>query len=148
MFYQSVVAALIICSSGVLAQDTIVYRWVDNNNVVHYSHEHPADKDYSEVKVHVAYTAPINKPSDDNLKQESKPETNNESLSTEEITKNCEAAQVNLKVLNSFERITVTDEDGSVRLLTDEEKQEQVEISHKYVDVYCESAQRLSKNTG
>lgn len=149
MFYQSVAAALVIFCSNVSAKDTMVYRWVDNNNVVHYSHEHPADKDYSEVNIQVAYSAPIiaSKPSTENADYNTS--TNQQpasQLSPEEITKNCESAQVNLKVLNSFERITVEDEDGEARLLSDEEKQEQVELSNKYVDVYCESAQRLSKN--
>lgn len=149
MFYQSVAAALVIFCSNVIAKDTIVYRWVDNNNVVHYSHEHPADKDYSEVNIQVAYSAPIIKsePSTENDEDNANDKQPTSQLSPEEITKNCESAQVNLKVLNSFERITIEDESGETRLLSNEEKQEQVELSKKYVDVYCESAQRLSKNT-
>jgi len=150
MFYQSVTAALVLFCSNVIAKDTIVYRWVDNNKVVHYSHEHPADKDYSEVNIQVAYSAPIIEPvsstenDEDNTNNNQQPASQ---LSPEEITKNCESAQVNLKVLNSFERITVEDENGEARLLSDEEKQEQIELSNKHIDVYCASAQRLSKNT-
>lgn len=132
---------LLLHCTGVAANNTVVYRWVDDNNVVHYSHEHPANKDFAEVKVHVAYSPP---PPKADIAEEAVPEeTDNDDsidiskMSAEVITQNCESAKVNLNILNSFERILIKEADGTDRALSDEEILEQVELSNKYVDVYC-----------
>ncbi len=133
------VVLLLNCSASI-AQNSVVYRWVDKNNVVHFSHEHPADIDFAEVKVHVAYTPPP-------LTKNEKPTTEQEKsvdishMSDEAIKKNCEAAKTNLSTLNSFENILVKDADGNDKTLTDEEKLIQIEQSKKYVGIYCGETQ-------
>lgn len=133
------IGLLLHCTS-VAASNTVVYRWVDDNNVVHYSHEHPANKDFAEVKVHVAYSPP---PKADIVEEATPEDTENDDsidiskLSAEVITQNCESAKVNLNILNSFERILIKEADGTDRALSEDEILEQVALSNKYVDVYC-----------
>ena len=54
--------------------------------------------------------------------------------------KNCQAAKVNIKTLNTFNRISISDPDGNSRVLTDKEKQEQITLSNKHIDLYCNGA--------
>lgn len=127
---------LVLHCSASIAQETIVYRWVDHNNVVHYSHEHPADKDYAEVKVHVAYSPP---PSDTEVAPDEAGEKKVDisHMNEEVVKKNCESAKTNLTILNSFENILVKDAEGNDKTLTEDEKLTQIEQSKKYVDIYC-----------
>ncbi|WP_448552000.1 DUF4124 domain-containing protein [Thalassotalea montiporae] len=130
------------------AQDTTVYRWVDKDNIVHFSHQHPNDKDFAKVDVRVAY-APVvpdgekNSFVDDWLaerqaQKEAKNELERARQASELIEKNCQAAQVNLKLLGGFERILLKEPDGSSRLLTPEEKQEQRMLNKQHVEIYCD----------
>ncbi|WP_159821408.1 DUF4124 domain-containing protein [Colwellia sp. 20A7] len=52
-------------SSSVLAKDIPIYRWVDENNVVHFSQNQPKDSHYSELTANSSYKtkeiAPENK---------------------------------------------------------------------------------------
>ena len=132
-----------------IAQETVVYRWVDENNVVHFSHKHPTDKEYAEIKVQSAYSSAnelIKQDSDADISDESDnkaPDLSN--YSQEEIDKRCTSAKMNLKVLNSFDRVLITDDDGKQKSLSEEEKEKQIEISNKYIDIYCNTADTNNK---
>ena len=129
---------LVLHYTASVAQETIVYRWVDNNNVVHYSHEHPADKDFAEVKVHVAYSPPSS-PKQVKTEQVDEKKIDISHMDEDVVKKNCESAKTNLTILNSFEKILIKDADGNDKTLTDEEKLVQIEQSKEYVGIYCES---------
>lgn len=129
--------SLFYCSAS-LAQDTVVYRWVDSNNVVHYSHEHPNNVDFAEVKVQVAYSPPPTKKSADTVEEATKDDKADLSqMSEESIKKNCEAAKMNLDILDAFENVMIQNEKGEEQALTAEEKEKQLELSKKYVGIYC-----------
>ena len=131
------------------AQDTTIYRWVDSNNVVHYSHEHPNDRDYARVNVKVSYEPTddlVEKSTIDELQTKEETEVGKDKAqldiskqSAEVIKQNCESAKVNLKILSGFEKILYKDPDGESRLLSPEEKKEQLALSEKYAEVYCNS---------
>lgn len=124
---------LLASAQNVLAQDATIYRWVDSNNVVHFSHEHPTDKDYAQIDVMVSYK-PTPKATEES-KQEAEQQV---ATDTEQaFTSNCKLAKDNLKALNENERIMMKDADGNARLLSDEEKKMQVEINTKQAEVYC-----------
>ena len=138
------IIALAAITFTVAAQETSIYRWVDSNNVVHYSHEHPNDRDYARVNVQVSYEPTDDlavKTDENNLKtEEAKDKQAKIDLSkqsAEVIKQNCESAKVNLKILSGFEKILYKDPDGESRLLSPEEKQEQLALSQQYEEVYC-----------
>lgn len=126
---------------SIAAKNDIVYRWVDDNNVVHFSHNPPADKDYAEIRVRVSYasTDPITTDEDAIEDNEQDNATNIAHLSDEEKQKHCESAQTNKKILTSFERVLMSDEDGNEKAMTEDEKAKQLELSEKYIDIYCEA---------
>ncbi|MFD2168109.1 DUF4124 domain-containing protein [Thalassotalea euphylliae] len=139
--------SLLSFSAPLLAQSSTIYRWVDENNIVHFSHEHPDDKDYAVVDVQVSY-API-EPEEASeaekffAERQAQQEVADKASQIEKnaalIKQNCEAAKINLKILSGFERILYTDPDGNKRLLSNDEKQEQLALSKKHAEVYCES---------
>lgn len=141
------ITALAAFTFTVIAQETSIYRWVDSNNVVHYSHEHPNDRDYARVNVQVSYEPTDDlavKNNENDLKTEEAEEADDKQAkidlskqSAEVIKQNCESAKVNLKILSGFEKILYKDPDGESRLLSPEEKQEQLALSQQYEEVYC-----------
>ncbi|WP_286266505.1 DUF4124 domain-containing protein [Thalassotalea atypica] len=131
------VIALLSCTT-LFAQEKAVYRWVDNNNIVHFSHEHPADKDYAEVKVQVSYQPPVSNPNDTNTSTEQEIDSKSQ-LNADAMKQNCETSKTNLSVLDSFARIVIKNEKGEDQLLTDEEKKAQIELNKKQVELYCPS---------
>ena len=44
-------------STNVLAKDIPIYRWVDENNVVHFSQSQPKDDNYTELTTNSSYQA-------------------------------------------------------------------------------------------
>ena len=120
------------------AKSISVYKWVDENNVTHFSHRHPINDNYTELKVEVAYQS---KPTIEEESQEEKTQ-NAEQLkvakeNTALIKENCEAAKVNVKILNSFDKILFTDPSGESRILGPEERADQLVMTEKHLEVYC-----------
>jgi len=142
-YWLAILVTFSICT--VMAQETVVYRWVDENNVVHFSHKYPTDKEYAEIKVQTSYA-----PSQEQVvKQVTAENEATEDLdkssdlsqySQEEIDNRCNSAKTNLKVLNSFDRVLVKNDQGEEQALSEEEKAKQVELSKKYIDIYCNTA--------
>ncbi|WP_448213143.1 DUF4124 domain-containing protein [Colwellia sp. MEBiC06753] len=131
-------------SFSLAAQDTTIYRWVDSNNVVHFSHAPPTDKDYATVDVKVSYAAPAKSDSNSSNANDDF-QAEEEVLSAAEIEKrnaeitkkNCDSAKENFKTLTNFEQILVEDENGQSRVLTEEEKKKHLKLSQKQMESYC-----------
>lgn len=146
MMYKTVLIPLLcLFSLSIFAQKATVYRWVDDNNVVHYSHEHPTDKDYTQVNVKVAY-APITDKQNDNqaalnaqYADSKSKQLTDEQLAINEQTaqKNCDIATKNISVLSSLDNVSYTTDSGEAKLLTEEEKMQQLEISKEQQELYC-----------
>jgi len=146
--------AAVTLSTNIIAKKISIYRWVDENNVVHFSQHQPKDNNYSELATVSSYNAQKKQLSETKAhrlpvsKQIAKYEQEQEEFKAknkEIITQNCKAAQLNLKMLNSFKQVLTTDADGNNRLLTDKEKKEQVTLSKKHVDLYCEKSVNQKK---
>ena len=58
---------------------------------------------------------------------------NNEAIAK----KNCKAAQLNEKMLNSLDKVMITDANGKSRTLTEKERKEQLSISKEHISLYC-----------
>lgn len=147
------ICTAVILSTSAAAKDIAIYRWVDENNVVHFSQHEPQDENYSQLITFASYKA--NQPSDNT----ELPSADNKTLTVSEklaqtekrradileknkkiAEKNCNAARVNIKMLNSFSKISVSDDDGKNHVLTDKERKEQLTLSNKHVDLYCNNA--------
>lgn len=146
---------LLSMSWSVLANKNTVYRWVDKHNVVHFSQQKPFDNTITDLSTVSIYNASEDKKTS-NLTSELTQSPDNTTLSTpleqddllvqqqhnkdkkaEMFKKNCDAATANLKTLNSFRRVIYPDENGNQRMLSPEEKEEQIKYNTENVALYC-----------
>ena len=136
----------VIFSANVIAQDISIYRWVDENGVVHFSQHQPQDGNYSQLTTFSSYKAKEDAKSkqtslpsvDDELSEHEKEVAQVTAKNKEIMKKNCEAAQLNEKMLSSFDKVMVADSDGKNRALTDKEKKAQLELTKKQIETFCE----------
>lgn len=131
-----------------MANDISIYRWVDENNIVHFSQQPPKSTNYSQLTTLDSYKAKqqskTNKPSnkdfssvDEQLKQHDKKQAEILAKNKVIVENNCKAAQLNLKMLNSTKKITTLDSNGRNHVLTDKERDSQITLAQKHIDIYC-----------
>ncbi len=125
------------------AEQLTVYRWVDKENVVHFSQHQPAHNDYIEISM------ANNQKSSATIEQRSSTKAsmpNENDFSDEEITNEktndtnqdkCVSARDNIKTLENFDKIQYKDEKGNVKVLGAVEKQQQLAMNIKQAEVYC-----------
>ena len=136
----------VIFSTNVIAKDIAIYRWVDENNVVHFSQHQPQGENYSQLTTVSSYQArekeleknPTIPSVDEQLSQYEQEKAEVLAKNKEIADKNCKAAQLNEKTLNSFEVVMISDPDGKSRALSDKEKKAQLALSKKHINMYCE----------
>jgi len=132
-------SALLLLFTVGATENVTVYRWVDKNNVVHFSQHQPAHNEYTELSV-VTKTSKTN--------QGSEEETNNDETASFEVADasndenannaQCNEARENVRILETFEKVQFTGTDGEVRMLSAKEKEQQLAVSKKQVEVYCD----------
>jgi septal ring factor EnvC (AmiA/AmiB activator) len=142
-----IILAVVSFSTNVIAQDISIYRWVDENNVVHFSQHQPKDDKYSQLTTFASYKAESQKvdqqsspqPSvNDQIAQHEKEQAEIKAKNKEIAESNCKAAQLNIKMLNSFNQVLTTDPDGNSHILSDKEKTDKLALSEKHIDLYCD----------
>lgn len=135
----------VVFSASTSAKEVPVYRWVDENNVVHFSQHQPKNSEYDKLTTISTYKVqePI-LPVPDELPPVDKPLSEVESERDEIIAKNkaiieknCEASKLNEKILSSTDRITSQGPDGKNFVLTEKEKKEKVALNRKNIELYC-----------
>jgi len=130
---------LVTLSFNVLSDDVIVYRWVDKDNVAHFSQNQPATGNYTEILM--ANSRASNFQNDDAVKAvmpsvvAAKEKVTNKT--TNDSTEQCKDAKKNLETLAGFDRIRFVDANGETQILDKAEQEEQITINKKIVDTYC-----------
>lgn len=112
------------------ASNVTIYRWIDSNNVVHFSQQQPEHDDYTELSM----SAPKRNISSEKVEPVTKTET---PLAVEGSKDKCEEAKANVQTLTTYDKIQYKDTDGKVKVLDATQKQQQIEINKKQVEVYC-----------
>jgi len=137
--------------NGVNAKEIAIYRWVDENNVVHFSQSLPKGAQYTELSTISSYKA-LSKAERKALADEKESaqiiedqgKQQNDIIAKNKATyeKNCKAARLNIKMLNTLDSIHISEEksDGTIgsRPLTSEEREEKLELSKKHEGIYCD----------
>jgi hypothetical protein len=140
-------SAIVNC---VYAKEIAIYRWVDKNNIVHFSQNLPKGDEYREFSTISSYKA-LSKAERKLIAEQ---DTAEQKIADQEkqqdvviaqnkatYEKNCKAAQLNIKMLNSLNEIHINEEksDGSIgsRPLTTAEKTEKLTLSKKHKELYC-----------
>ena len=155
MRYSNIIALCLVTgfSANVVASDISIYRWVDENNVVHFSQQHPKGSNFSQLTTVSSYkAAKMSAPT---------PSTNTETPSVDEqlsrfekekaevlaknekiAEKNCEAAKLNKEMLNTAKNVMLTDANGKNKTLSAKEKKSQLALSEKHISLYCKPASK------
>ena len=136
----------VIFSTNVMAKEIAIYRWVDDNNVVHFSQHQPKNNNYSQLTTFSSYKArkkalpeeDEHSSVDEQLTQYEKEQAEVFAKNKDIAEKNCKAALLNEKMLNSFDEIKITDAEGRNKTLSNKEKNAQLALSKKHIDIYCE----------
>lgn len=118
-----------------MADNVTVYRWVDKNNVVHFSQKQPSHDNYTELTmsaVSKSKTTVTNKESDEEADAKDK-----KALALIPSTEECEEAKANVRVLKTYDKIQYSDDKGAVKILDATAKQQQLELNEKKVEIYC-----------
>jgi hypothetical protein len=127
-----------------------IYRWVDKNNIVHFSQELPQAGSYLELTTISSYEslskeARQEKALREELELRIQAQADEQQTTTEvnaiTFKQNCIAAKQNIKMLTSFDEVLVTElkSDGNKveRVLNEKEKQDKLILSNKHVALYC-----------
>jgi len=131
----------ITVSTTVLSEDVIVYRWVDKDNVVHFSQNQPASGNYTEIVM--ASSGQPKKPLGNvatTVKNIPEKTTAIEKSTVDvklDTTDQCKEAKTNLATLTTFDRIRFTDKKGETQILSKEAQEEQVTLSKKLIEEFC-----------
>tara|TARA_R110001592_G_scaffold8867_4_gene47923 strand:- start:5654 stop:6127 length:474 start_codon:yes stop_codon:yes gene_type:complete len=135
----------IVFSTNVIAKDIAIYRWVDENDVVHFSQHQPQNSNYSQLTTFASYQArgvalpkSAQTPSvDEQLSQYKKDKAEVLAKNAEIAEKNCKAAQLNEKMLNSFNKVMITDANGKNSVMSNKEKKAQLALNKEHISLYC-----------
>jgi len=123
------------------ASELTVYRWVDKNDVVHFSQHQPIDDEYTEFlvsnksKIQSRADTIVSPTSSD--KEVSSEQNDTDIPSSIDTSKKCKEAKENLAMLKAFENVQYTDENGKNQILNKKEKKLQLEINQKRAEAYC-----------
>ena len=142
------VCLVVVFSTRIIAEEVPVYRWVDKNNVVHFSQHQPKDSQYSKLTTVSSYktqtpasSAQDKSPATEKELSALESEREREELIAKNkiiIEKNCEASKLNEKILRSGDKITSKGANGESIILSEKEKKEQLELSRKNIALYCD----------
>ncbi|MCJ8320666.1 MAG: DUF4124 domain-containing protein [Colwellia sp.] len=134
--------SILLLVNSVFASDVTIYKWIDDKGIVHFSNSHPADKDATIVDIQVAYSSSIDE-INESVQSEETPNVQDQEY-TERAEKNikmfaqnCKSAQANKKILTSFKKVLIKDEDGNDMLLTGDDITAELELTDKHIDIYC-----------
>lgn len=156
--------ALAACFGMMLASSVACagqfYKWTDAQGVTHYTEEPPpaSATGTTEVKVSTklpsgsqaapdtakkpadkggkgAATAAGKKPGDGKTPAGDKPA---DDKAPGQYAERCKTLQANLQAMQEHARVKVADEKGETRVLTDEEKQSQLDETQRSIKAFCE----------
>lgn len=141
MYFRILLLGLTFSVGYCSASELTIYRWVDKNDIVHFSQHHPVENEYTELqvsnqsKIKSRADAIVSPSSDD---KDVPSQINEEAIPTDvNMSKKCKEATENLAMLKAFENVQYTDENGKNQLLNKKEKKLQLEINEKRKEVYC-----------
>jgi hypothetical protein len=139
---------LALCSTQATAAS---YRWVDENNHVHYSDQPPGNHKTAKLLPSASNTSATSTPAagktlveraadlkkSQQTKQKDADKATQKQAMEETIKANCAAAQQNLATLQNSPRLTVYSANGERSFLTDEQLQERIAQAQQQISDYC-----------
>jgi hypothetical protein len=144
-----IVVCSIILATWLLPATAKTYRWVDENGVTQYSQSPPPEGKATIIKPPPKPSTPpdatmkklkaqldaINKEKKGNA--DAKAKADGEAKNAEIKKQNCENAKKNLATLEQSPRIRMKMDDGSYKMLADEERTAQIEKAKENIKKNC-----------
>lgn len=135
------ICTLFFYSCDSFAAQGVIYKWVDQNNIVHFSEQQPEHDNYTTLQV---LGVPQTKQQNSDKKITVQQTANKKAKQTspelqKQLNTRCEEAKENLKTLQTYTNVRVQNADGEFSVLSEEGKQQQIIISQKQIQVYCTS---------
>jgi len=134
-----------------LSAHAAFYKWVDANGVTQYSQSPPPSGHYQEMR------SPSPPPAGDTNAEQQKveaspptqgsasaraaaapPDAKRQAKQAMEQERYCQRARQNLATLENHARLRYKSEDGSLRIMSDEEKQARITETRKMIDETCQ----------
>lgn len=127
-----------------VADDGVIYRWIDKNNVVHFSQHQPDHDNYTTLAMTTTKkkspSSPNNPTATDSSFEKDVAAINKDDEKSEieaTMAQRCEEARANIRTLMSFDSVQYINPKGEAKVLTTTEKNQQIALSEKQVEVYC-----------
>ncbi len=131
--YLPIFLLLLGISSSIGATNITIYRWIDKNNVVHFSQKQPDNNNYTTLSM--ASTKPYKKVTTKN--DSATVAVNKAELALKNNNKKCLIAQTNLNTLKNFDKIQYKNDSGEAKILPVKEKNDQIILNKNQVKLYC-----------
>jgi hypothetical protein len=112
------------------AENITIYRWVDENNVVHFSQNQPEHDNYQELTMTNADPVRTNQSTEIELKGKQQD-------IVVSLSEQCQTAKANLITLTSFDKVQYIDQNGETKILSADEKTRQIALNKKQIAIYC-----------
>ncbi|WDE10708.1 DUF4124 domain-containing protein [Thalassomonas haliotis] len=123
---------LLVISTKAFATSVKIYRWVDENNIVHFSQHQPSHDNYTELTMAETFS-----PKKNDAGQLQSASTRKVQDISADFQEKCAIAQANIETLIKHDKVQFTDKDGQTKVLSPEEKAIQLANSEKQAEVYC-----------
>ena len=127
------------------------YKWVDENGTTHYTSTPPTSGQGEVIKVKAGASSDkeaalkrlqerrskLQEETEARANPEVDPNAEAKKKNAETTKKNCETYHTNLKTMQENARVRMADENGELRVLPEEERQEQMKNAKEYIQKNC-----------
>ena len=137
MIFRIVCLGLFFYSGHCLATELMVYRWVDKNNIVHFSQHQPVGDEYTEFLV--SNQSKIISRTDDVSDVPIPDKDISSEKNKMDMSKQCKEAKDNISMLMAFDKVQFIDDKGTKQILTKQDKKLQLDLNKKRTEIYCTS---------
>ncbi|MEJ2565650.1 MAG: DUF4124 domain-containing protein [Gammaproteobacteria bacterium] len=130
-----------------LSAQAVFYKWVDENGVTQYTQSPPPSGGYQEMSsppppasTSEQQPAATASPQQDSTSAPAKtpsPDPQMQAKRQHALEQNCQIARQNLDLLENHARLRVKAADGSLRVMSEQEKQAKLEETRKMLDENC-----------
>jgi len=155
IYISILIATMMLAATDALAKDEI-YRWVDENGVVHFDEQPGKNEDAVQVKVRKSPSSGVGinqssastdaeqpaepEPSYAQQRRNARAEKRQEAAEQRaEIERTCELARQRVATLEPSPRVIIENEDGSISRLDDEKRLEFLTEAKAYIAENCNS---------
>ncbi|WP_020410248.1 DUF4124 domain-containing protein [Hahella ganghwensis] len=144
---RTTISALVLLGMCLPAYSAGVYKWTDENGVIHYSDQKPGDKSTTQLNVQTGKSSGTRQSVEQQAQQLNeqqeldriKQQQAEEQAAADKIQEErCHAAKTNMETLTKRARIRIKEEGGEERYLTPEEILERRKKNQSILDEECQ----------